>query len=162
MNRRATPTMILLNLYLRRSEADMTKEQLAQLASDDRVSDIRELTEPEMVYLCTLLSNLEYRLELRRQVKQIALSMAYMNPTYNPLIKDDEISKLAQSKGISNKSFQDMTSSELEQLVKLMKRKMESLSKKMNMEAAKATIFMLKELNINISTSPKNNKQCRK
>lgn len=153
-----TPIWRILNAYLKRSETDMSHEQLAQVASEGRVSQLKLLTEAEMMYLSQLLSNLEYKLHLVREVKQVALSMAYIDPNHNRLIKDAEISKLAAKHGISERSLCDMYIDELEPLLRLMKKKKSNLMKRVATEAMKATVAMLKELNIETSPSPKKNK----
>ena len=132
----------------------MSREQLAKVGSNGRVTDINQLTEPEMIHLSILLSNEEYQLYLIRQVKQIALSMAYIDPIYNPLIKDVELNRLAKKHGISDEPLANMNIHELEALVRLIKKKEGNLIKSINAQSIKATVSMLKEMNIKTTSSP--------
>ena len=149
-----TRTKRILDLYLKRTETDMSHSELAQVASNYRVSAIDLLTEPEMIHLTILLSNAEYQLYLIREIKQVALSMAYLDPKYNPLIKDAQISKLAQKSGISKEHLDDMSLPELETVLRLMKKKKDYIIKSITTDAMKATVAMLKEMNIKTTPSP--------
>ena len=107
-----------------------------------------------MIHLTILLSNAEYQLYLIREIKQVALSMAYLDPKYNPLIKDAQISKLAQKSGISKEHLDDMSLPELETVLRLMKKKKDYIIKSITTDAMKATVAMLKEMNIKTTPSP--------
>ena len=126
---------------------------LAMIVSNDRTDDLNKLTGDELAYLKYYVTNYFLKLEMTTEIEALAIEMNLGGD--EDLTTIESIDKILHLSEISQKHYWELDKKELYRLKGLIEVLHGAYLEELNVDPAKATASLLKELGIKVQSSPK-------